>query len=125
MLSKSLKILIVGLALVISNSSFAQSQGSQVKKQNPDRTEFLKKELNLNTNQIQSLDIFFAEYTKALKDIRLNRNLDKTSRSDQMVTVKEDYYKSIKSVLTEEQFSKYLEAYDGSSKSTDRNRKVE
>ena len=125
MLSKTLKVLFIGLALLISNSFFAQSQENVEKQQNPDRNEFIQKELNLNNDQIQSFNAYFDEYTEALKKLRMDRSLEPTTKSEKMSAAKKDYYKNLKSILSKKQFSKYLTAYDGSSKSTNRNRKVE
>ena len=125
MLSKTIKVLFVGLALVMSSSVFAQTKVLPVKKQNPDRSEFLENELNLTSEQIQSFNTYFAEYSEALKKVRMEKTSDRSVKTDQMALAKEDYYKKLSGLLSKEQLAKYLAVYDGSSKSTNRIQKVD
>ena len=125
MLSKLLKFLFLGMALTFTSSGFAQIQESHVKKQNPDQNEFLKEELKLSDEEIQLFFTNFKEYTNLLKTVRLDRSLDRSLKTIKMAEAKEEYYGNLKSFLTKEQFSKYLKAYDGSLKATDRNQKVD
>ena len=121
MLSKFLKFLFIGLALMITNSSFAQTQDRTEKKSNPEHNEFLKKDLNLNDEEILLFIDYFNEYTKDLKAARLDQSLDRSAKKSKMADAKVKYYDNLKSFLTEKQFSKYLNAFDGSSKATGHN----
>ena len=116
MLSKSLKVLLLGLGLIMSNAVFGQSSEVQVKQQNPDRSEFIANELKLDDQKTSDFNKYFDVYTEALKAIRLDKTIDREAKATKYQKAKDAYYHSLKTILSKDQFLKYLSVFDASKK---------
>lgn len=123
MLSKSFKVLFIGLGLIMSTAIYGQSSDAKVKHQNPDHSAFIANELKLDDQKLSDFNSHFDTYSKNLKAIRLDKSLDREAKLEKYQAAKDTYYKSIQTILSKEQFLKYLSVFDGSTKPSREDRK--
>ena len=101
---------------VIASAVFAQPGFKQMRNTTPEdraktQTEFMKEELNLGKDQAEKVDEINLKYAKQIQEI-ITGSLGREERRNKIQEISQEKDKELKSVLSEEQYEKYLEARD-------------
>lgn len=111
---------VIGLCLVVLMSSvsvFAQ-EGKRGDKKGGDPTQRMEKmikDLDLNEQQAADFRKIEAEYREKMKVEREQAKSDRENMREKMQTMKENRNAEIKKILTEEQYTKFLEKQNSQS----------
>jgi Skp family chaperone for outer membrane proteins len=104
------KFLVFGCMFMFAFMASAQNRGSgrgpgDMEK----RYEELKKNLNLNDQQVDSLKVIDQEFFTKMREQREKKGNDREKGREEMRKMGEQRDERVKTILTEEQFTKYKE----------------
>ena len=102
-MKKSLVVLLLGLFTIAFTANAQMPSPEEMAKK---QTEAMKKDLGLSGDQEKQVYTLFLENTKTMQELMAS-GADRTTMQEEFKKMQEVTVKKLKSILTEEQFSKF------------------